>query len=186
VDSSLLEEWERLKNPDFRPVERSEPLPPGAEEAARAAAWDVTADAKVFTAAIRARIFSFLSSLARHDIAGAFEALAEGSGEAGAGPLSGTAALAAALEGGEGAPWTEDRLRKALEDYRIDHGMFRLDAEGRSTAHTLVDAREAGIWRVEQMLQDHEGHNDGKAMFEADLSASRAVGAPVLRLITFG
>ena len=189
VDSSLLEEWERLKNPDFLPAQQSEPLPPGAEaaaEAAAAAARDVTADAKTFTAAIRARVFSFLSALARYDIAGAFEALAEGSGDAGSASAAGTAALAAALAGAEGAPWTEDRLRKALEDYRTDHGMFRLDAEGRSPRHTRVETGEAGIWRVEQMLQDHEGHNDGKAGFEVDLAASKAAAAPVLKLTAFG
>ncbi len=197
VDSSLLEEWERLRNPDFKPALQSEPLPPGAEAAALAAARDVTADVKAFTASIRARVFSFLASLARYDVAGAFEALAEGLGEAGpAGQGSGgpgwdaqnAAALAmAALAGGEGAPWSEERLRKALEEYRGDHGMYRLDPEGRSFQHTVIDMTNTpGAWRVEQMLQDHEGHNDGKAVFEADLAASRAAGAPVLRLIGFG
>ncbi|MDQ3002029.1 MAG: DUF3516 domain-containing protein [Fibrobacterota bacterium] len=194
VDSSLLEEWERLKNPDYRPVERSEPLPPGAEEAALAAARDVTADAPMFTAAIRARVFSFLASLARYDYAGAFEALSEGLGDAGTGSVlagSGATAARAALEvGGEGL-WNEDRLRKALEEYRADHGMFRLDPEGRASRHTVVEAdpeaNGAGrFWRISQMLQDNEGHNDGKVVFEADLAASRTAGAPVLMLVGFG
>ncbi|HKP95686.1 MAG TPA: DUF3516 domain-containing protein [Fibrobacteria bacterium] len=181
VDSSLLEEWERLKNPDFLPAQQSEPLPPGAEAAAR----DVTLDAKAFPAAIRARVFAFLASLARYDIAGAFEALTEGNGEA-PGAQGAAASARAALEGGEGAPWTEDRLRKALEDYRAEHGMFRLDAEGRSPRHTVLDKGEGErAWRVEQMLQDHEGHNDGKAVFELDPAASRAAGVPVMKLSGF-
>jgi hypothetical protein len=36
------------------------------------------------------------------------------------------------------------------------------------------------------MLQDHEGHNDGKAVFEVDLAGSRAAGGPVMRLLGFG
>ncbi|MEO7425292.1 MAG: DUF3516 domain-containing protein, partial [Fibrobacteria bacterium] len=196
VDSSLLEEWERLKDPDFKPELRDELLPPGAEaaaEAARAAARDVTLDVKAFTTVIRTRVFGFLASLARYDVAGAFEALGEGLGDggAGAGAAGGShtaAALAmAALSESEDAPWSEERLRKALEGYRADHGMFRLDPEGRSPLHTVIDRENfPGSWRVEQMLQDHEGHNDGKAAFEVDLAASKAAGAPVLRLIGFG
>jgi hypothetical protein len=195
VDSSLLEEWERLMDPDFKPVERAELLPPGAEEAARAAERDITRDEKAFTAAVRARIFSFLSSLARYDFSGAFEALTEGLGE-------GSAATGAqsALTGAPGAPWTEDRLRQALEEYRTDHGAFRLDPEGRALRHTVVEkgpdaagstagAASAGgtpeSWRVMQLLQDHEGHNDWKAEFAVDLAASRAAGIPVLRLTAF-
>jgi hypothetical protein len=190
VDSSLLEEWERLKNPDYRPVERSEPLPPGAEEAALAAARDITADAKTFTAAIRARIFSFLASLARYDFAGAFEALSEGLGDSGTAGAPGAAGRAALEAGGDG-PWNEDRLRKALEEYKADHGAYRLDPEGRAMRHTVTDADPEGngagrFWRINQMLQDHEGHNDGKAVFEADLAASRSAGAPVVRLVSFG
>jgi hypothetical protein len=190
VDSSLLEEWERLKNPDYRPVERSEPLPPGAEEAALAAARDITADAKTFTAAIRARIFSFLASLARYDFAGAFEALSEGLGDSGAAGSPGAAGRAALEAGGDG-PWNEDRLRKALEEYKADHGAYRLDPEGRAMRHTVTDPDPEGngagrFWRISQMLQDHEGHNDGKAVFEADLAASRSAGAPVVRLVSFG
>jgi hypothetical protein len=185
VDSSLLEEWERLRNPDYKPLVRAEPAPPGAEEAASAAARDVTADRKAFTAAIRARVFTFLAAVARYDLTGAFEALAEGAGEAVGARRTGAAV--AALAGGEGAPWNEDRLRGALEAYRSEHGMFRLDAEGRAARHTAIDAGGSeGNLTVVQMLQDHEGHNDGKAVFEADLGASREAGVPVLGLIAFG
>ncbi|MDB5104128.1 MAG: box helicase domain protein [Fibrobacteres bacterium] len=189
VDSSLLEEWERLMDPDFRPAEVSEPLPPGAEEAARAAERDITLDEKGFTAAIRARVFSFLASLARYDFPGAFEALTEGLGDAGAAGQTAVAAAAAqaraALAGGEDAPWTEERLRKALEDYRAEHGPFRLDPEGRAPRHTVVEKDPEREWRVSQYLQDHDGHNDWKASFAVDLDASRLSGAPVLRLTGF-
>jgi hypothetical protein len=194
VDSSLLEEWERLLDPDFKPVERAELLPPGAEEAALAAARDITRDEKAFTAAVRARVFSFLSSVARYDFAGAFEALTEGLTEGavtGGQAAASQAASLAAIAGGPGAPWTEDRVRQALEEYRTDHGAFRLDPEGRAARHTVVEKEidPAGgapqSWRVIQLLQDHEGHNDWKAEFAVDLAASRAAGIPVLRLTAF-
>jgi hypothetical protein len=172
IDSSLLDEWERMRDPGHAAEERSEPLPPGAEAAARAAARDVTADAAAFTAAVRARIFGFLSGLARLDYAGALEALSEGAPE-----------TASARPGA----WTPEALRRALEDYRAERGMFRLDPEGRAARHTRVEPRAAeGIWFVAQALQDSEGRGDWNAEFEADLSASRAAGVPILRLARFG
>ena len=75
VDSSLEDEWERMRDPDYRPLAaaaRGEDLrPPGAE----AAAPDITRDAKAFTAAIRTRIFTFLRAWAIGDHAAALEAL---------------------------------------------------------------------------------------------------------------
>ena len=51
VDSSLLDEWEKMRDPNYaaQVVDEKELRPPGAEEAAR----DITRDAKAFTAAIR-------------------------------------------------------------------------------------------------------------------------------------
>src|SRR5664280_451156 len=59
IDSSLLDEWEKLRNPSFQRAETKEVRPPGAE----AAAADITRDTKAFTSAIRNRIFTFLRGL---------------------------------------------------------------------------------------------------------------------------
>jgi superfamily II RNA helicase len=61
VDSSLAEEWERMRDPAYRAAEpagavRAQDLrPPGADEAP-----DITRDTRAFTAAVRTRIFTFL------------------------------------------------------------------------------------------------------------------------------
>ena len=57
VDSSLLEEWERMREAEYAPAgpEGVEMRPAGPEEPP-----DVTRDTKAFTAAVRTRIFSFL------------------------------------------------------------------------------------------------------------------------------
>jgi superfamily II RNA helicase len=188
IDSSLLDEWERMRDPAYIAGERGEPKPPGAEEAARAAARDVTADTETFTASIRARILSFLSGLARLDYAGALESLSEGAPESGA-PAAGAGAPGAGsgVAKTAGLPWTADSLRKALETYRAEHGMFRLDPEGRSARHTRVDTSAGpGYWDVSQALQDAEGRNDWMVVFGVDLSASRNAGAPILKLESFG
>src|SRR5262249_12715865 len=63
VDSSLLDEWEKMRDPNYQRAESKEVRPPGAEEAEK----DVTRDTKAFTAAIRNRIFSFLRGLVNGD-----------------------------------------------------------------------------------------------------------------------
>jgi trehalose-6-phosphatase len=86
------------------------------------------------------------------------------------------------------AAWTEHRLREALGAYRAEHGMFRLDPEGRAARHTLLDEAidPGGSRRVTQMLQDGVDRNDGSVVFAIDLAASRAAGSPILRLEDFG
>src|SRR5580658_366389 len=59
VDSSLLDEWEKMRDPNFQRAETKEVRPPGAEEAAQ----DITRDPKAFTALVRNRIFTFLRGL---------------------------------------------------------------------------------------------------------------------------
>ena len=57
VDSSLLDEWERMRDPNYRPLGTggADLRPPRPEEPP-----DVTRDVKAFTAAIRTRLFAFL------------------------------------------------------------------------------------------------------------------------------
>src|SRR6266853_639697 len=62
VDSSLLDEWEKMRDPNYLPrAEAKEIRPPGAEEG------DITRDTKGFSAAIRNRVFSFLRGLVNGD-----------------------------------------------------------------------------------------------------------------------
>jgi len=165
VDSSLLEEWERMRDPSWIAAETPgvELRPPPPEEPP-----DVTRDAKAFTAAIRTRVFSFLRawSIARDEAA--LEVL---------GPI----------EDGDGEPWTAERLREAREAHRTEHGGLRLDPEARNLRHTHVrPADDGAAWRVEQMLVDTEGLNDWVMELDVDLAASREAGEPVLQLRRLG
>jgi hypothetical protein len=73
VDSSLADEWERMRDPNYEPLAtgRTAPRPPGAETMAP----DVTRDAKAFTAAIRTLVFTFLRAWSSGRHAAALEAL---------------------------------------------------------------------------------------------------------------
>lgn len=163
VDQSLLEEWERLRDPGFAPAAPAEEARP-----ARAAAPDVTRDARSFTAAIRTRAFAFLRAWSiGHDEA-ALERLDE-------------------LIDGEGEPWSAARLRGTREAHCAEHGGPRLDPEARNLRHTAVAPSEDGArWRVQQMIVDTADLNDWVLELEVDLPASRDRGEPVLRLLRLG
>ena len=171
VDSSLLEEWERLRNPDFKAIEQTELQVPGAAEAAA----DITRDNKLFTSAIRARIFSFLASLARGMYTDALESFCDDQSEA---PI---------LLDPQGVRWSDMRLRDEYALYTQEHGKFRLDAEGRATRHTIIDKKDQeGFWTVQQLLQDYQDINDAFIEFTVDLAASRVAGTAVVSLRGFG
>lgn len=163
VDSSLLDEWEKMRDPNYRPrSEAPEVRPPGAEEADR----DITRNAKTFTSTIRNTIFTFLRALITEDFETALEVVLP----------------APTAERGE--PWTPDRLRRALEAYYVEHERLCLDPEARNLRHTYVTpAEDQTRWRVQQMLVDPAGANDWVAEFDVDLARSRESGTPVLQLV---
>ena len=161
VDSSLLDEWEKMRDPGYQRAETKEVRPPGAEEAAA----DVTRDTKAFTATIRNRIFSFLRGLVNGDFDQALTHLSS-------------------PQDPDGQPWTPDRLQKALEAYHAEHERICLDPGARNLRHTyVIPAEDKRTWRVQQMLVDPEEHNDWVGEFEVDLGRSRETAEPVLRLV---
>ncbi|HLA79011.1 MAG TPA: DUF3516 domain-containing protein [Vicinamibacteria bacterium] len=159
VDSSLLDEWEKMRDPNYQPAGGVDLRPPRPEEPP-----DVTRDARAFTAAIRTRVFAFLRAWSIGDDAAALGVIDS-------------------PNDGDGEPWTVERLRAAREAYRVEHADLRLDPEARNLRHTYVQPSDDGTtWRVQQMLVDPEGLNDWVAEVEVDLTASRELGEPVLKL----
>jgi superfamily II RNA helicase len=160
VDSSLLDEWEKMRDPSFQRAETREPRPPGAEDATR----DITRDAKAFTALLRHRIFSFLRCLVNQEFDQALAHLTS-------------------ADPPDGQPWTPERLQQALAAYYLEHARICLDPNARNLRHTyVVPAEDKRTWRVQQMLVDPEEHNDWVAEFEVDLGDSRQRGEPALKL----
>lgn len=179
VDSSLLEEWEKMRNPDYRPAAEgvAEVRPPGAEEAAR----DVTRNLETFTASIRTRIFQFLRAFANGDNDEALAALRVDPGT----PDPASAAAPIPAPGPESAP--SGSLAGVLDRYLAGHSRLLLDPEARNRRHTyVVPAEDKRTWRVDQILVDPDALNDWAARFEVDLAASRSAGEPVIRLLDVG
>ncbi len=127
VDSSLLEEWERMRDPGYQAPGSSEiePEPRGQEPAP-----DVTKDTRSFTAAIRTQVFTFLRAWSFGTDEAALEVLDSG-------------------VDGSGARWTPERLADARDAFRVEHRNLRLDPEARNLRHTHVHPSDDGtMWRV--------------------------------------
>jgi hypothetical protein len=170
VDSSLEEEWERMRDPNYRllpgAATAGQPKPPGAE----AAAADITRDTKAFTALVRTRIFTFLRAWSVGDQAAAL------------GSVDGVGG-----SDGDAPAWSAERLEAALVAYRVEHPYLRFDPEARNVRHTHVSEADGGrTWLVQQVLVDPELHNDWMAQFQVDLQASCESGRAVLALTSLG
>lgn len=159
VDSSLLDEWERLKNPHelFEPAPVREELEP-------AGSRDITKDEKAFTVLVRNEIFRLVRALARRDWAEAARIVAP----------------SPELETSEAM-----KIDKALAPFFEAHGLIRVDPEARSPKHTTID-RGPDAWRVRQVLLDAEEDNDWYFDASIDLSRSREAARPVLVLERIG
>ena len=195
VDSSLLDEWEKMRDPNYRPNETKEVRPPGADEAAA----DITRDTKAFTAAIRNRIFTFLRGLVIEDYEAALAILTLRSQASPIDePLTRLSATLSPSDGerdgvrgtpqdGDGQPWTVARLQEALDAYYRDHERLCLEPNARNIRHTyIIPSDDKKSWRVQQMLVDPEEHNDWVAEFDVDLAESRTLGEPALHLRRIG
>jgi hypothetical protein len=151
-----MEQWEKLRNPEFIATQEKEIRPPGAAEAAA----DITRDPKQFRSQIRARVFEFLRCLAHRDFAGGREQLANS------------------------LDWPPENLQQAFDAYCAEHETFRLDPEARKARHSYFQPiPETNTWRLQQMLLDREEYNDWVAEFTIDLDASRSASLPMLQLI---
>ena len=176
VDSSLLEEWEKMAHPE----DYQKRLDEGAteDEAEKAfgadkAAADITYDKKRFLGMVRQRIFQIMGNLAKQDFATVLDSLADDLAE---GEM---------LVDGEGKPWTENSLTEIMASYTAEHHKFRMDVEGRALAHTIV-TYEGDTMHVQQMLQDEEDFNDWSIDFDISLNDSREAGIPLLKLMRIG
>jgi hypothetical protein len=162
VDSSLLDEWERMRDPAR--LAPAAPTPSAVVKMPEPAPRDITRDEPAFTAAIRTRIFRFLRACAGAEWGLALELVP---------PVK---AADAAAE-----PWTPDRLQALWEGFEEECGRLRLDPEARNRRHTHVaPSGDRRRWRVQQMLIDSEGHNDWVTEFDVDLETSRQRDEPVL------
>jgi hypothetical protein len=153
VDSSLVDEWERIRSPGEARLEAPAAAPDAPGEA------DVTRDERALLVLVRNAMFKLLGALARRDWAAAAERVAAGAEPA----------------------WTGDDFQRALGPFFEEHTGLRLDPSARAPTNTRVTKEaERGIWEVVQVVPDAEGDDDWALTCYVDLAASAQAGHPVV------
>lgn len=154
ADSSLLDEWERMRAASGEAVvEREGDVAPGEP--------DVTRNAKEFTVLVRNAAFALLRALSRKD----------------------WAAAAAMLDARDPADaWKPEGIEAAFAPFFAEHAAVRIDPPARAPAHTRVTSTDGGVWRVEQIVCDAEEANDWALALVVPLDASAREGRAVLHL----
>ncbi|MCH6256186.1 DUF3516 domain-containing protein [Puniceicoccaceae bacterium K14] len=154
VDSSLIDEWELMRNPDYkRNDEDADSLPEKEGEG------DITQPKSLFTRLVRNEVFRFVRMLSNKD----YQEIAE------------EYDLSQVFEAAEGnSKWADVELSKKMDTYYESRSWIRLDPEARNTEHTRISINEESkVWIVEQTLVDSEDLNDWAIVFEIDLEESK-------------
>ncbi|MGH3718435.1 MAG: DEAD/DEAH box helicase [Pseudonocardiaceae bacterium] len=156
VDSSLLDEWEKLRDPaapDASPASVDHRPPP------------VTANARAFRVLVRNALFRRVELAARQR----WDELGELDGDISS----------------RDAGWDAQAWRHALEPYFDEHREIGTGADARGPDLLIID-HQPGRWVVRQILDDPAGYHDWAINAEVDLAASDESGIAVLRVTTVG
>ncbi|HEX7807011.1 MAG TPA: DUF3516 domain-containing protein [Cellulomonas sp.] len=158
TDSSLLDEWERLRNPLD---ETGADAPGGIDDDTPP---PITTNPRAFRALVRGALFRRVEMAARERYA-ALGALGD-------------------LDT-DGASWDTDRWADALDPYYDDHDEILTGSPARGPG--LFQVTERGTtWEVRQLLDDPAGDHDWRIDAVVDLVASDAAGEVVLRIAAVG
>jgi hypothetical protein len=159
VDSSLLDEWERMRSPAEAPA-------PGPVPDEAPGESDITRDRRTFEVLVRNALFKLLQALSRRDWGRAAEAT--------------TAA-------GDAPAWTPEAFEQAMRPFFEEHTGIRLDPSARSPRNTRVTAHpERGVWEIVQVVADPEGDDDWALSCFVDLAASAREAKPAVVMRALG
>ncbi len=154
ADASLIEEWQRLSNPEHFLAALSEKDQTSEPE-------DITSDQRTFLVLLRNEIWRIVVALSRRDFQRGYETLV--------------------AQGGLDPAWDTSKLEEALRPYFEEYEFMRIDPVARHPRHLVVD-KSHETWVLRQSLVDPEEDLGWALEFVADLPKSRERGAPVLRL----
>jgi Domain of unknown function (DUF3516) len=145
---------------EWESLTQAGPARPGRAAPARAPV-DPAAERRALHAAIRAELHKLLRLLARREYASA----------------------ARLLDGGNGEPWTPERLTAEMEPFWAAHKELLMTPDARRPDRTRIDEIEPGRLRAQQALVDAEGDEDWSIDCLIDTDAG---GPPRLQLQRIG
>jgi superfamily II RNA helicase len=155
VDSSLLDEWERLRDPQYQPATR-------ADEAVEAAPYDITTDARRFTALIRNLMFGILRAIEYGD----YETISD---------LAEPGELELAVP----------ELQRRIKPFYTGNEHIQLDATARNPTNLTVSFGDE-FWTVSQAILANDEVTEYSVRGRIDLARSRAERRPILLLDHLG
>ena len=167
TDSSLLDEWEALTDPEaVRRAPRTWPSTPPPPPR------PISAQERAFRVMVRNAMFRRVELVARDDLDGLMRL---------------ERAAADRTDPSREVAMTRSRWDQALEDYYAEHDTLGTAADARGPKLLLIEPRpgsrwgrrghRARLWRVRQVLDDPEGHHDWVIDAVADLDASDEPGS---------
>ncbi|MEJ7743038.1 MAG: DUF3516 domain-containing protein [Nocardioidaceae bacterium] len=171
VDSSLIDEWEKLAaGEDAASVAAA--LADSTRMSIDAPVRAVTANERAFRVLVRNALFRRVELAARQN----WSALGELDADAG---------------------WGAEAWQDAMSPYWEEHGVLLTDADARGPALLMIDTdpeyddeeapeRTRRVWRVRQALHDPAGDHDWGISAEVDLSASDDAGEATIRVTSVG
>jgi superfamily II RNA helicase len=167
TDSSLLDEWEALTDPDA--VDRATAA--AASGAPPPPPRPITGNERAFSVMVRNAMFLKVQLAARDR----FDELAR------------LDAAAAAASDPPGRPaMTATAWEEALGAYWDEHESIGTGPQARSPDLLMIQRDDgARTWTVRQIIDDPEGHRDFAIVATVDLDASDAAGEPVVRTASF-
>jgi hypothetical protein len=158
TDSSLLQAWEALVHPEAEVVAAVAVAGPLDEHDVRRPK-DAAADPRAFAARVRADLHTFVKALSRREYTEAMDLLPHG----------------AELD----AAWLEDRMRA----FHLEYDRLVFDTSARAHALTRIEAEEARLWRIEQVLLDDRGDNAWRVVGLVDLRGADDREGPLVELL---
>ena len=162
TDSSLIDAWETLRDPNYAASQTSE------GEAPKPASTDITRDRESFERLIRNEVYRFLRMLANRDYAAMGE----------------TYAVDVMFPEAR-FPLVE--LENAMAPYFESHQWIRLDPAARAKANTrITETDEKDTWQIEQTLIDPDELNDTEVSFRLSLAEARETGEVRLVPVSIG
>jgi hypothetical protein len=152
VDSSLLDEWERIRSGDARDAVRA----PQTTELEPEGSKDVTRDERGFVVLVRNELFRLIRALARKDWK-----------------------EAQTLTNPERGGLDARSLEVSLQPFFDAHAELRVDPDARRPKLLTLETGETR-WELAQVLLDSDGDDDWVIVGWVDIDASREQARPVL------
>ncbi|MCX5730860.1 MAG: DUF3516 domain-containing protein, partial [Deltaproteobacteria bacterium] len=160
VDSSLVDEWERMR---AGVAETPEPGP-AAVPATPSLALDPAANPRAFTARVRAELHRLIGALARRSLEEAATLVRQRASD----------------------EWTPKRLEEAMAPYWAEHAHIDVTPAARRPDNSFITEIEPRRWRAVQRIVDEAGEVDWMLECEVDLTGPHDPDAPLIALVRVG